>query len=83
MFTTILIIVITLIPALLLRWALLRRSIGKVAAFGIAVSLWLFVFSLLIAVGEKSELAGAIAAPAAIMSFYILRSEVDEEKEEK
>jgi len=76
-------IIIALIPAALIRWALLRRPISKGAAIGIAAAVWLLVLLLLIGAGAKGQSAGAIAAPAALISFFILRSGAVEKKEEQ
>ena len=73
-------IAFALIPAALIRWAILRRPISRGASIGLAVAVWLATFFLLTATGARSQSAGGGAAPAALVSFFILRAGAAEKK---
>ena len=64
-------ILIGLIPAALLRWAILRKPTSISVAIGICIAILIGMLLVLEAMGTKSTtLPGAVAA----CSFFILRS---------
>lgn len=67
-------ILLSLIPSVIIRWALIRRPLSNNPAVIISAIVWTAAFVGLIALGSSGQSAGFLSMAAGFGSFWILRS---------
>jgi hypothetical protein len=76
-------ILLGLIPAALLRWAILRNPLSRGVSVGISAAIWIAGFILLSALEVKTSMIGPTISPVAVISYFIFRSGSKPEKAPK
>jgi hypothetical protein len=68
-------ILLALVPAAILRFLILRRPLSRAPAVGTCSAIWFAGFVGLTLLGLRTSSAGSIMGSAAVISYFILRSD--------
>lgn len=74
-----LLIILGIIPAVLVRWVILRKPLPAYIAFGVGALVWILGFIFMTAMGAEFSAIGYIVTPMAIISAFIVNSEDSKE----